>query len=146
MKLRNRVALQSFLGVLLFSGSVFSKVWIPNGTYINQDIGFKLEVDFKRKHVSIGSNICYVSGKLTQPNKSKGIFLVKHIDTDGIICPHIKTLTITALDGLNLDTRNGARTVKVSHQIDNSGIEYEPYSHRERANFNGYYIYSIDSF
>lgn len=140
MKLRTLFGL-SCLGLSLLP-TAQAKVWIPHGTYQNKDIGFDLNVDFKTKKISIGSNVCWISGKLTQPNKNKGYFVVRNIQTDGMICPYIKKLVLETLDGPHSASRNGARTIRVSHKADNSPVEYQPYAHRDRVNFTGYYIYS----
>ncbi|OOR98892.1 hypothetical protein B0187_06415 [Haemophilus paracuniculus] len=136
--MKKKLCLSLMLMLPVFASNTFAKNWKPDGSYSNRD--YNLNIDFRKKEVSIGSNICWLNGRLTQSKKNSSQFIVKVDYADGMVCPDIKTLTITVLDGQ--EWNNKAKTLKVSHKIDKNAVGYAQYSHRDRVNFSGYYTYT----
>lgn len=100
-------------------------IWTPDGDYINHGVGATASFDTSKHHgeLSMG-NACILKGKLTHPNKKKPIFMLSKITTDGIECPHVKTITIKILDGYAYHATGNASKIQISHPKQKSKISF----------------------
>lgn len=99
-------------------------IWTPDGRYVS-NMGASGEFDTARSYgmLSMG-NSCTVEGRLSHPDKSKAIFLLKVTQVDGESCPNVSQIFVHIVDGYAVRALGNASKIKVTHRLQTGKVNF----------------------